>query len=88
MKKKIFIGMAALFFAAITFYNVQVTQQDGDISLENVALMAQATGEIPPMGRFCTYGMQSTGDWNDVAVLCSNCFPLFGYKGYGDNGSC
>jgi hypothetical protein len=45
MKKKIFIGMATLFFAAITFYNVQVTQQDGDISLENIALMAQASGE-------------------------------------------
>jgi hypothetical protein len=45
MKKRIFIGMAALFFAAITFYNVQVNQNDGDISLENVALMAQASGE-------------------------------------------
>jgi hypothetical protein len=45
MKKKIFIGMAALFFAAVTFYNVQVSQQDGEISLENVALMAQASSE-------------------------------------------
>jgi hypothetical protein len=45
MKKKIFIAMATLFFAAIAFYNVQVTQHNGDISLEHVALMAQANGE-------------------------------------------
>jgi hypothetical protein len=67
MKKRIFIGMAALFFAAITFYNVQVNQNDGDISLENVALMAQASGEIPTI----TCGQYSGACWTVSAH--SNC---------------
>lgn len=48
------------------------------------------SGNNPPntMGRYCTYGMQFTGNWNDVAVMCSNCYPLFGYRSHGDSGQC
>jgi hypothetical protein len=89
MKKKIFISLATFFFAAITFYNVQVSQENGYVSLENIALMAQASSEIPPpMGRYCTMGMQYTGNYRDVAVMCSNCYPLFYYKSYGDSSTC
>ncbi|MFW6222322.1 MAG: hypothetical protein ACOC3T_01790 [Bacteroidota bacterium] len=45
MKRKIFISLATFLFASITFYNVQVSQNNGDISLEHIALMAEASDE-------------------------------------------
>jgi hypothetical protein len=80
MKKKIFIGMAALFFAAITFYNVQVTQQDGDVSLENVVLSAAAQGESTSyQGPLCSnqsgtiYCCKGTSGSCSAGALCSAC---------------
>lgn len=87
MKRKIFISLATFLFASITFYNVQVSQKNGDVSLENIALMAQASSEIPPMGRYCTWGLQYTGE-GDAAVYCHDCIVRIGWKGIGTPGTC
>lgn len=44
MKKKIFFGVATLFFAVATMFNLSMLQgrSAGDVSLESIAVMAQA----------------------------------------------
>lgn len=56
MKKIIFISLATLFFAAYTFYNVQVSSHDGDISLEYIALLAEASSESGGDDYVCSSG--------------------------------
>ena len=48
MKKKSFIGGAALLFAAVTVFNMNLLQSNkaGDVSLDAIAVMAQAQKEI------------------------------------------
>ena len=50
MKKKIFIGGAALLFAAVTALNMNMLQsnKEGDVSLEAISVMAQAQTEFTP----------------------------------------
>lgn len=78
MKKSILKNLMILSFAlgALVLVRNNVFAEQGTI------------GDLKPIGRYCTYGMQSTGDWNDVAVMCSNCHPLFGYRSFGDSGTC
>ncbi len=47
MKKKLFIGGAALLFAAVTVFNMNLLQSNkaGDVSLDAIAVMAQAQRE-------------------------------------------
>ncbi len=56
MRKKIFGGIAVL-FAAATAFNIGLlqTQDAGDISLDAIAIMAQARGESGNGGHSATY---------------------------------
>jgi membrane protein implicated in regulation of membrane protease activity len=47
MKKKIFIGIAMSLFAVATVFNMNISEQGnaGDVSLDAIAVMAQANGE-------------------------------------------
>jgi hypothetical protein len=47
MKKRIFLGGAALLFAAATAFNMNMLQGNsvGDVSLDAIAVMARANGE-------------------------------------------
>jgi hypothetical protein len=91
MKNKLFLAFAAILFAAITLFNLNLAQQEAasDITLAGVEMVAGAFGELPgQMGRYCSMGMQYTGNWNDVAVMCSNCHPLLGYRSQGSGWNC
>ncbi len=48
--KKLFLLFAAFLFAAVAGYNIHLAQsnQNSDVSLADIAVMAQATGEINP----------------------------------------
>lgn len=50
MKKRIFLGGAALLFAAVTAFNMNMLQSNktGDVSLEAIPVMAQAQTESTP----------------------------------------
>ena len=49
MKKKLFFGVATVFFAVATMFNMNMLQSSsaGDVSLEAIAVMAQAQSEGP-----------------------------------------
>lgn len=49
MKKKLFIGGAALLFAVVTVFNMNLLQSNNasDVSLDAIAVMAQAQEEAP-----------------------------------------
>ncbi len=77
MKKKIFLGGAALLFAAVTVFNMNMLQTNkaGDVSLEAIAVMAQAQSESGGKGtlygnsagtRYCC----SSGSNNCSAAPC------------------
>jgi hypothetical protein len=52
MKKKLILGVAAAMFTAITMVNINLAMKvyNGDVSLESIAIMAQAqsSGDTPP----------------------------------------
>jgi len=65
MKRKFFIGIAMSLFAVATVFNMNIAEQGnaGDVSLDAIAVMAQAEAEsglgykckfYPPAGR-CAY---------------------------------
>jgi hypothetical protein len=88
MKNKIFIGIAICLVTAATVFNINLAEQNkaGNVSLDAIAVMAQAQSESP-IGRYCTEGIKYTGSPN-AAVRCSNCQLYFGYIGIGAGGSC
>ncbi len=51
-RKKIFLLFAAFMFAAVAGYNIHLAQsnQNSDVSLADIAVMAQANGENPIPG--------------------------------------
>jgi hypothetical protein len=53
MKKKIFIGIAMSLFAVATVFNMNISEQSeaGDVSLDAIAVMAQARDTEGPMYR-------------------------------------
>ena len=59
MKKKIIIASAVMFFALATMFNINALQSNnaGDISLDNIAIMAQAKNETSGQGTL--YGNQA-----------------------------
>ncbi|TCO07334.1 hypothetical protein [Natronoflexus pectinivorans] len=62
MKKKIIFAIATVFFAVATVFNMNVLQGNsaGDVSLDAIAVMAQAWGEINPE---CPNGCFITPGW-------------------------
>lgn len=52
MKNRLFIGFAAVLFAAITVFNLNLSQEEsaGDITLAGVELVAGANYEVGPWG--------------------------------------
>lgn len=62
MKKKIIFAIATSFFAVATVLNINVFQENsvGDVSLDAIAVMAQAQTEVP-------------GDDDDDDNGCSSC---------------
>lgn len=55
MKRKFFLGGAALLFTIATIFNMNLLQPNnvGDISLAAIAVTAQASGEVTCDGGFC-----------------------------------
>lgn len=75
MKKKIFISLAALFFAAFTFYNVQVSSNEGDITLEHIALMAEASSESGGGSKNCMKTGGTQAAWALACQYVENSLP-------------
>lgn len=50
IKKKVIVGIAASFFAVATMFNMGMLKDNGagDVSLDAIAVMAEAGGEINP----------------------------------------
>lgn len=70
MKKKIFIGVFGGLLAIFTMLSVNTTLNNagGDISLKNIATMAQANAENPLCPTGCKYngnGCGCNGIWDD-----------------------
>jgi hypothetical protein len=60
MKKKIIIASASVLFAVASVLNINMLQsgKPGDVSLENIAMMAQANGESGG-GACCSNGYKT-----------------------------
>jgi len=92
MKNKLFLAFAAVLFAAITLFNVNLAQQEsaGDITLAGVEMVAGAVDEDPGGGGlgFICYNT-STFQLHDWFRLCSTCSPVYHAKpNYWDSGRC
>lgn len=74
MKKKSFIGGAALLFAAVTVFNMNLLQSNkaGDVSLDAIAVMAQAQKEVEEdKEEEDIYHKGTTGtNWKTYTVEC------------------
>jgi hypothetical protein len=87
MKKKIFIGIAMSLFAVATVFNMNISEQndDGDVSLEAIEVMAQAASEGGSGGG-------SIGGWRDIACweAYGTCFACNGstFWGFVGPGGC
>ena len=69
--KKIFLLFAAFIFVAVAGYNIHLAQsnQNSDMSLADIAVMAQANGEINP-------------DCPNGCVACGNGCWCYGWHRY------
>lgn len=74
MKKKLFIGGTALLFAAVTVFNMNLLQSNkaGDVSLDAIAVMAQAQKEVEEdKEEEDIYHKGTTGtNWKTYTVEC------------------
>ena len=58
MKKKLILGFVAAMFAAVTVVNTNLAMKvyNGDATLESIAVMAQASGDVEVIvGPFCAW---------------------------------
>jgi hypothetical protein len=64
MKKKFFIGIAMSLFAVATVFNMNISEQNNsnDVSLDAIAVMAQAQSEMVPGW---------TNDWDSPHNICN-----------------
>ena len=78
LKKKVIFGMVAGFFAVATVFNMSLLNDNGagDVSLDAIAVMAEAGGES---GGYDCY------PWGWVCVQWENGYPLYiqGMDNYG-----
>ena len=93
MKNKLFLAFAAVLFAAITVFNLNLSQQEtaGDITLVGVEMVAGAQiGEIIdeiddcPGGQSCNftqYGRDGVIDWSCTACCYGSYVPFCGPLG-------
>jgi hypothetical protein len=69
MKKKIIFGIMGLLLITFSILSVNMATSNGDISLQNIELMAQANAEVNPLcPTGCKYGGEGCGCnglWDD-----------------------
>ena len=80
MKKKIILALTACLFAAGTIINMHLAQNDQntDISLADISVMAQADGEHGGGTAYCCphlYDCQS--QWGYLCVVCGGSFCVW-----------
>jgi hypothetical protein len=72
MKKKLIFAVATGLFAVATVFNMNVLQSNnaGDVSLDAIAVMAQAQSEIPEV---TVYGCSKWATMRVEGVLVTGC---------------
>jgi hypothetical protein len=83
MKKKMLISLVACFIAAGSFvhYNFAQNNHNSDISLADIAVMAEAQGEIPPDTYYCFWDVQGGVAFIRICYAC-NIMPFVWPKGH------
>jgi len=76
--KKMFLLFAAFLFAAIAGYNIHLAQsnQNSDVSIADIAVMAQAQGESPGWGQLAPCFWHYSVHWlyNPLRIIiCGTC---------------
>jgi len=72
MKRKFFIGGAALLFAAATLFNMSFLTGNnaGDVSLESIAVMAKAQSESKILVGTVHYPEEGDANYEEVKCVC------------------
>ncbi|HTO15831.1 MAG TPA: hypothetical protein VLZ83_08670 [Edaphocola sp.] len=91
MKKKVIFAVATGLFALATVFNMSVLQSNsaGDVSLESIAVMAQANGESSGNSATC-YSTYQDGNFLQGSTnifICGICTQTKA-KNYSDSGIC
>lgn len=82
MRKKIFFAIATSFFAVATVFNMGILQSGNtsDVSLESIAVMAQAqSGESNELPEVTVYGIsvwKKTGVCEETGYDIYECVPI------------
>lgn len=83
MKKKIIFGIVGIVLITFSIFSVNMSTNNGDISLQNIELMTQANAENPYL-IYCTYYCQPGGDvcslhvgFNDGTTGWIHCYTMY-----------
>lgn len=92
MKKRIFFGVATVFFALATMFNINMVQSTsaGDVSLESIEIMAEAQGEAIGGDGYCYPGGYYDQSVSGYIHMCGDgCVIKWqGFKGQGSKTAC